>query len=78
MKCKLGDHVLNHFWYFLGTAEDGDVFVCGQNHRGQLGMIHNMDILTLQLCSGISQRIVQVACGWDFSLFLTGKELSHD
>nr|XP_033491457.1 secretion-regulating guanine nucleotide exchange factor [Epinephelus lanceolatus] len=49
----------------------GDVFVCGQNHRGQLGLGHNADISTFQLCPILSQRVTKVACGWDFTLLLT-------
>ncbi|XP_072242096.1 secretion-regulating guanine nucleotide exchange factor [Leuresthes tenuis] len=52
-------------------TESGEVFVCGQNHRGQLGVGHNADILTLQLCPISNQRVTNVACGWDFTLFLT-------
>lgn len=47
--------------------------MCGQNHRGQLGLGHNADITTLQLCPRLSQRVTEVACGWDFTLFLTGE-----
>ena len=49
--------------------------MCGQNDRGQLGLGHNADISTLQLCPSLSQKVTQVACGWDFTLLLAGK---HD
>ncbi|XP_069564334.1 secretion-regulating guanine nucleotide exchange factor isoform X1 [Brachyistius frenatus] len=52
-------------------TESGEVFVCGQNHRGQLGLGHNADISTLQLCPILNQRVTNIACGWDFTLLLT-------
>ncbi|XP_066556921.1 secretion-regulating guanine nucleotide exchange factor isoform X3 [Amia ocellicauda] len=49
----------------------GELWVCGQNHRGQLGLGHTSDVLTFQLCPGPAGRVVrQVACGWDFTLLL--------
>uniref|UniRef100_A0A3Q3QAZ2 RCC1-like domain-containing protein n=2 Tax=Monopterus albus TaxID=43700 RepID=A0A3Q3QAZ2_MONAL len=53
------------------VTESGEVFVCGQNHRGQLGLGHNADILALQLCPSLNQKVTNVACGWDFTLLLT-------
>ncbi|XP_026221881.1 secretion-regulating guanine nucleotide exchange factor [Anabas testudineus] len=53
------------------VTESGEVFVCGQNHKGQLGLGHNADVLTFQLCPSLNQRITNVACGWDFTLLLT-------
>lgn len=47
------------------------MLVCGQNDRGQLGLGHRTDISTLQLCPALNKRIINVACGWDFTLFIT-------
>ncbi|XP_014888451.1 secretion-regulating guanine nucleotide exchange factor isoform X2 [Poecilia latipinna] len=52
-------------------TESGEVFVCGQNHRGQLGLGHSTDVSTLQLCPVLNHRVANVACGWDFTLLLT-------
>lgn len=59
------------FNYFL--TEKGQVFVCGQNHRGQLALGSNVDISTFHLCLSLDQTVTHVACGWDFTLFLTGE-----
>ncbi|XP_026166861.1 secretion-regulating guanine nucleotide exchange factor [Mastacembelus armatus] len=60
------------------VTESGEVFVCGQNHRGQLGLGHNADVSTLHPCPCLNQKITNVACGWDFTLLLTdcGKVLA--
>ncbi|XP_041852553.1 secretion-regulating guanine nucleotide exchange factor [Melanotaenia boesemani] len=55
----------------VAITDSGEVFVCGQNNRGQLGLGHKEDILTFQLCSVLNQRVTNVACGWDFTLLLT-------
>ncbi|MEQ2177267.1 hypothetical protein GOODEAATRI_001916 [Goodea atripinnis] len=52
----------------------GEVFVCGQNHKGQLGLGHNTDVLTLHLCPVLNHKVANVACGWDFTLLLTGEQ----
>ncbi|XP_061679205.1 secretion-regulating guanine nucleotide exchange factor isoform X2 [Syngnathoides biaculeatus] len=53
------------------VTDDGEAFVCGQNLRGQLGLGHTANCSTLQHCSGLNQRVTNVACGWDFTLVLT-------
>uniref|UniRef100_A0A1A8PM61 Secretion regulating guanine nucleotide exchange factor n=1 Tax=Nothobranchius rachovii TaxID=451742 RepID=A0A1A8PM61_9TELE len=52
-------------------SESGEVFVCGQNNKGQLGLGHNADASSFQLCPILNQRVRSVSCGWDFSLLLT-------
>ncbi|KAM4619104.1 secretion-regulating guanine nucleotide exchange factor isoform 2-T2 [Polymixia lowei] len=53
------------------VTENGELLVCGQNHKGQLGLGHTADISTLQLWPCLSQKVVNVSCGWDFTLLLT-------
>ncbi|XP_030646394.1 secretion-regulating guanine nucleotide exchange factor [Chanos chanos] len=53
-------------------TESGELLVCGQNHKGQLGLGHTSEVTNFQLCPLPSQRAIQhVCCGWDFSLILT-------
>ncbi|KAF3854920.1 hypothetical protein F7725_022975 [Dissostichus mawsoni] len=52
-------------------SPNGEVFVCGQNNRGQLGLGHIADITTLLICPSLTQRVSKVACGWEFTICLT-------
>ncbi|XP_012688563.1 secretion-regulating guanine nucleotide exchange factor [Clupea harengus] len=49
----------------------GSLLVCGQNHKGQLGLGHTTEVLTFVSVS-FPSPVQQVCCGWDFTLFLTG------
>ncbi|XP_016099493.1 secretion-regulating guanine nucleotide exchange factor, partial [Sinocyclocheilus grahami] len=54
-------------------TESGELLMCGQNLKGQLGLSHTSEVITFQPCPlpGCS-RVQQVSCGWDFSVILTG------
>lgn len=55
-------------------VESGELLVCGQNYKGQLGLGHVAEVMTFQLCHLPGKRgIQQVSCGWDFTIILTGK-----
>lgn len=59
---------------FVHFAETGDIFVCGQNKDGQLGLNHTDNVEYFTLCTALSgSPVVHVACGWDFTVILTGK-----
>ncbi|XP_075423808.1 secretion-regulating guanine nucleotide exchange factor isoform X2 [Ascaphus truei] len=54
-------------------TDAGELFVCGQNKDGQLGLNHNEDVSCFTLCAALlSSRVSKVACGWDFTVILTG------
>ncbi|KFQ42268.1 Secretion-regulating guanine nucleotide exchange factor, partial [Nestor notabilis] len=54
----------------------GELFVCGHNKDGQLGLNHREDVLHFTLCTALSGFCVkQVACGWDFTVVLVGSGL---
>ncbi|XP_077177710.1 secretion-regulating guanine nucleotide exchange factor isoform X1 [Paroedura picta] len=53
-------------------TDAGELFLCGQNKNGQLGLNHIEDVLHFTLCSSLAGfPVVQVACGWDFTIILT-------
>ncbi|NWH60411.1 SRGEF factor, partial [Geococcyx californianus] len=54
----------------------GELFVCGHNKDGQLGLNHTEDVLHFTSCTALSGFCVkQVACGWDFTIILVGSGL---
>ncbi|KFU87930.1 Secretion-regulating guanine nucleotide exchange factor, partial [Chaetura pelagica] len=49
----------------------GELFVCGHNKDGQLGLNHTENVLNFTLCTALSGFCVkEVACGWDFTIIL--------
>ncbi|OXB74137.1 UNVERIFIED_CONTAM: hypothetical protein H355_004474 [Colinus virginianus] len=57
-------------------TDAGELFVCGHNKEGQLGLNHTEDVLCFTLCTALSGFFVQeVACGWDFTIILGGAGL---
>nr|XP_038035485.1 secretion-regulating guanine nucleotide exchange factor isoform X3 [Anas platyrhynchos] len=51
----------------------GELFVCGHNKEGQLGLNHTEDVLRFTLCTALSGfHVKEVACGWDFTIILVG------
>ncbi|XP_067396756.1 secretion-regulating guanine nucleotide exchange factor isoform X2 [Emydura macquarii macquarii] len=54
-------------------TDAGELFVCGQNKEGQLGLNHTEDVLCFTSCTALSSVcVIQVACGWDFTIILAG------
>ncbi|XP_062432491.1 secretion-regulating guanine nucleotide exchange factor isoform X1 [Rhea pennata] len=57
-------------------TDAGELFVCGRNKEGQLGLNHSEDVLCFTLCTALSGFCVtQIACGWDFTIILVGTGL---
>lgn len=62
--------------FFLIIPGAGELFVCGHNKEGQLGLNHTENVLCFTLCAALSGFCVQeVACGWDFTIILGGKPI---
>lgn len=53
-------------------TESGDIYTCGSNNKGQLGLNATADVSVLSPVSLPSKsRVVMVTGGWDFSLAVT-------
>lgn len=76
--------LVDNWWYYNNillfsiclsvSIESGDLLMCGQNHKGQLGLRHISEVMTFQPCPLPGcRRVKAVSCGWDFTLILTGK-----
>ncbi|XP_072825733.1 secretion-regulating guanine nucleotide exchange factor isoform X1 [Vicugna pacos] len=53
------------------VTDEGDLFVCGLNKDGQLGLGHTEDVLYFTPCKSLlGCPVQQVACGWDFTIIL--------
>ncbi|XP_078670628.1 secretion-regulating guanine nucleotide exchange factor-like [Branchiostoma floridae x Branchiostoma belcheri] len=52
------------------TAE-GQLFVCGWNQKGQLGLGHRENVSVLTQVAALTEPVETVACGWDFTLAVT-------
>ncbi|KAM4617699.1 secretion-regulating guanine nucleotide exchange factor [Discoglossus pictus] len=54
------------------VTDAGELYVCGQNKDGQLGLNNTADVTHFSLCTALlNTRISKVGCGWDFTLILT-------
>ncbi|CAH2325682.1 Hypothetical predicted protein [Pelobates cultripes] len=54
------------------VTDAGELYVCGQNKDGQLGLNHTDNVPHFSFCSALrSIRVSKVSCGWDFTLILT-------
>ncbi|GAB6019480.1 hypothetical protein CHUAL_001058 [Chamberlinius hualienensis] len=57
-------------------SDDGELFVCGKNQSGQLGVGHQNSLHFLQKVEWSnlnSEKVVKISCGWDHTLSLTDK-----
>ena len=64
---------VGHYHTVVAT-EDGDVFVCGRNDSGQLGLGDNVDRLVPTAVRSLAGRhVVRVAAGYSFSVLLTSE-----
>ncbi|XP_026666996.1 secretion-regulating guanine nucleotide exchange factor-like isoform X2 [Ceratina calcarata] len=52
--------------------DNGHVYTCGWNNRGQLGFPVKEEVLSLQrICRKFKEKVADIACGWDCSAALT-------
>lgn len=65
---KPSDMVLFCFFFF---SESQELFMCGWNNKGQLGLGDTQDRPVLCHVQGLSS-VRQVSCGWNHTLVIAG------
>lgn len=82
MSCKNLTHMNNRrlnisiptnpvIWGFLCFSESQELFMCGWNNKGQLGLDDTQDRSVLCHVQGLGS-VRQVSCGWNHTLVITG------
>lgn len=56
---------------FLCFSESQELFMCGWNNKGQLGLDDTQDRSVLCHVQGLGS-VRQVSCGWNHTLVITG------
>ena len=49
----------------------GNVYTTGWNNVGQLGLGHTQSVHVFTKIDSFCDKIIEIAAGWDFSIFLT-------
>ena len=63
------NHVLECFRLI---SEDGEIYVCGWNKNGQLGLAsQQVDSPTFCRVPNLPRRITKVSCGWNHTMALS-------
>ena len=53
-------------------VDDGEVYVCGWNKNGQLGLASPVvDVTTFSLILSLTCKVTKVSCGWNHTLALS-------
>jgi len=65
-------HITGGGGHTLIVNKHGQVFACGLNTKGQLGLEMDTEHLVFEKIKSLDKyHILQVACGWDSSLAVT-------
>ena len=54
-------------------SDDGQLFTCGSNCAGQLGLNHFDDVAVFTYVNLPTVKVHKVSLGWDFTTILAGK-----
>ena len=57
--------------HMLMLDRAGNVYTTGWNNVGQLGLGHTQSVHVFTKIDSFCDKIIEIAAGWDFSIFLT-------
>ena len=63
--------------FSFSVSEDGLLWTCGSNNKGQLGLGSTEDVTTLTIVPDL-KNVTMATGGWDFSLAVTGVYVLFD
>jgi len=79
MKLLIQSH--NIFVYYTNVilyfADNGEVFIWGCGSEGQLGLGNDIDKQIVPAQLSFDDKVLQLACGYYHTMFVTGNEMSN-